>query len=244
LTLFSVLLALGAVLGLIWIYNESPPRQQQASLIAGILVLLGGLVGARGAYVAVHWEYFQEYIIEIPQVWLGGLSWPGALAGGILSAVIVVWLAHIPFGVLADRLLPLLASLSVAVWLGCWLSGCAYGPETSIGFSTKDELGVWKMRLPLQLIAALLTVLFFLGIERFRHRKSNFVSGLAASIGLGGLSLILLGASLLRVDPYPLHNGLRLETWAALIFLIVSVLLGILVIVKSRRNINVQGKVN
>ena len=179
-TLFSVLLALGAVLGLIWIYNESPPRQQQASLYAGILVLLGGLFGARGAYVAVHWEYFQDHIIEIPQVWLGGLSWPGALAGGILSTVIAAWIAYMPVGVLADRLLPLLASLSVAVWLGCWLSGCAYGPEFSFGFSTIDELGVWKRRLPLQLISALLIVVLFWGIERLRNRKDNLASGLAA----------------------------------------------------------------
>ena len=233
--IFSVLLALGAVLGLTWVFYESPVRARETSLNAGIFTLLGALIGARGVYVAFHWAYFKYHLIEIPQVWLGGLTWPGALAGGILGIFILAWVIEIPVGVLADRLLPLLPSLSVAVWLGCWLTGCAYGPEVVLGIPVKDEWGIWKKRLPLQLIGAMMTVALFWGIERLRHRKQSLIPGLRAVLGLGGLFLILLGSSLLRADPYPLFNGLRMETWAALIFLGIPVIAGILAIILDRR---------
>lgn len=232
-TIFSMLLSLGAVLGLIWIVLDSPKDEQIISLNTGIWALFGALIGGRIAYVAVQWEYFQEHILEIPQVWLGGFAWPGALAGGILAIIILAWLYDIPVGKLADRMLPLLASLSVAVWLGCWLIGCAFGLEVDWGLPAKDEWGIWKNRLPLQLIGAIMTVALFWGVDRLRQREGGLISGLAASLGLGGLSLILLGASLLRVDPYLLYNGIRLETWAALLFLGIAVIGGIQAILRD-----------
>lgn len=234
-TIFSVLLALAAVLGLTWIMADSPVRLRNTWLTASVLVLLAALMGGRAAYVAPNWEYFRNHLIEIPQVWLGGLSWPGALAGAVMGTLIAAWLLNIPVDVLADRLLPLLASLSVAVWLGCWVTGWAYGPESGWGLPAKDEWGVWKNRLPLQLIGAILTVAFLWSIERFRQRHKNLPSGLAASVGFGLLCLILLAASVLRVDPYPVYSGLRLETWAAIALLIISLLGAGYAIIRSRR---------
>jgi prolipoprotein diacylglyceryltransferase len=229
LTIFSVLLAFGAVLGLIWITLESPKDERNITVSAGILALIGATIGGRATYVAVHWEYFQDYLIEIPKLWLGGLSWPGALIGGILGTLLASKIFNIHLGRLADREIPLLASFSVAIWLGCWLIGCAYGPEVIWGLPVKDEWGIWKQRLPVQLNGAILTVALFWGIESLRHRKGYLVPGLAASLGLAGLSVILLITSLLRVDPYPTYYGVRLETWAALIFLGIATLCGLLV---------------
>ena len=46
---------------------------------------------------------------------------------------------------------------------------------------------------------------------------------LAASLALLGLALILLGLSLLRADPLPLLRGWKLDTWAALGTLVLSI---------------------
>jgi prolipoprotein diacylglyceryltransferase len=237
LTIFSVLVALGAVLGLIWIALETPKSDQSTFLNAGFWVLMGALVGGRIAYVAVHWEYFRKHVLEIPQVWLGGLAWPGAVIGGGLVIVLVAWIVGIPLGSLVDGMLPLLASLSVAVWLGCMFIGCAYGPEVDYwwGLSIRDQWGIWKQRLPLQLIAIILTVTLFWGIERLRHSKRGLIPGMAACLGVGGISLILLGGSILRVDPYPQYNGLRLETWAALLILGLVILSRGITTLKSQR---------
>jgi prolipoprotein diacylglyceryltransferase len=235
LTIFSLLLALAVVLGLAWITLDSPTRLRSASLNAAAMVLLAALIGGRAAYVTPNWEYFQNHLIDIPQVWLGGLAWPGALAGAILGVFIAARGSEIPVAALADRLLPLFASLSVAVWLGCWVTGCAYGPESGWGLPAKDEWGFWKNRVPLQLIGATLTVASFWSVERFRQRKKNLSPGLAASVGLGLLCLILLGASILRADPYPIYFGLRLETWAAIALLIISILSVGYAIIKGHR---------
>lgn len=233
-TSFSLLLALGSVFGLIWLVLETSNDDRAIYLNAGIWSLFGALVGGRIAYVIVHWEYFQKHLIGIPQVWLGGYAWPGALAGGVVALFLVAWLYGKSVGALADQVLPLLASISVTAWLGCWLAGCSYGPEIDWGFPTKDEWGIWKNRLPLQLIGAILSIAWFWGIDRFRQHKGDAILGLAASLGLGGLSLILLVLSFLRVDPYPLYNGIRLETWAALIFLGIAVIFSGIILLYHR----------
>jgi prolipoprotein diacylglyceryltransferase len=226
LAVFSVLLALGTMLGLIWATLDSPKAERVTSLNISILTLICATIGGRAGYLAVHWAYFQDYFIQIPQLWLGGISWPGALAGGILGIFLASLISKFRFGKLADRQLPLVASLSVAVWLGCWLTGCAYGPDSIWGLSIKDEWGIWQQRLPIQLIDATLTVALFWGIEKFKNQMRSTPSGLAASLGLAGLSLILLITSLLRVDPYPLYNGLRIESWASIIFFGIALLSG------------------
>jgi prolipoprotein diacylglyceryltransferase len=228
LTIFSTLIALGSILGLVWVILESPEADQEITLNAGILVLFGALAGGRLAYVAAHWEYFQEHLVEIPQFWLGGFSWSGALICGILGIFIAGWIFRIPIGRLADRLLPLLASLSVAIWLGYLLIGYANGPEVAWGLPIKDEWGNWKPRLPVQLIGAILTVALFGGIELLRNRNDNLAPGLAASLGLAGTSIILLVTSLIRVDSAPLFNGIRLEIWTAIIFLGAAIISGVL----------------
>ena len=233
-TNFSVLLALGIVLGLSWTFLITKKEEQALSLIAGISAVIGALIGGRIAYITVNWDYFQNHFLKIPQVWLGGIAWPGALIGGILAIIVVAWLYGFSVGILVDRLLPLIASLSVAVWLGCWLTGCGYGPEFDFGLPAKDEWGIWEKRLPVQLMGAFLTIGLFWGIDRFRLREDDLPPGLAGSLGLGGLSLILLGISYLRVDPYPLYNGLRLETWAAWIFVSLSILSAIIVYITKR----------
>lgn len=234
--IFSLLIAFGSALGLIWITLETADGDLRMYVNIGIWVLVGALVGARAAYVSVNWMYFQEHFGEIFQIWLGGLSWPGALAGGFLAVVVGSWIMGVPFYYFGDDLLPLLATLSIAAWLGCWAVGCAYGPETNIGLPAQDEWGIWRRRLPVQLLGAILTVILFWMIDYFRHHRWGMIPGLAASLGLGGLSLIMLGASALRADPYPLYNGIRLETWAALIFLGLSVLVGILAIFVDRHH--------
>jgi prolipoprotein diacylglyceryltransferase len=196
-------------------------------------VLFCALIGARATYIVVNWPYFQDHLVEILQVWLGGLSWTGALAGAVLGVFVLSWLYDQAVGPLADQLIPLLSSLSVAVWLGCWLSGCAYGLAVRWGLPARDEWGIWQNRLPLQVICASLLVAYFWGIEHFWGRKRDLTSGFAAALSLAALSLILLGASFLRADPYPMAYGLRLETWAALFFFGLAIIFCLLIYIKA-----------
>ncbi len=142
-------------------------------------------------------------------------------------------------------MLPLLAVLPAAGWLGSWVEGSAYGlPAQGAwwGLPAVDEWGQVERRFPLQLLGVLLGlgIPWLLEAWASRERENASLTGLpgaqangmsrlaalraqqvtqpgqAAMFCLVGLALTLLGLSFLRGDPTLLWNGLRPETWGAL----------------------------
>ena len=219
---FSLLVGLGSALGLAWVARQAPQEQARRYMDAGLAALLGALMGGRALFVAAHWNYFQAHLAEIPQVFLGGLAWGGALGGGLLTLGLAAALTRIPFADLADGMIPLSACLGVSTWLGCWLVGCAYGPAANTwwGIPARDEWGELASRWPTQLVGALLTLAMFWlldwGRSRFRY------VGQAASLGVLGLSLEMLALAYLRADPLPAWRGLPLDAWTALAFSVLA----------------------
>lgn len=216
---FSLFASLGVVIGLAWLAWQAPPKMALRQVQAGLWASLGGLLGGRAAFVAVNWSYYQGRPLEILPVNQGGLAWPGALAGGLLALALVSWVTHSPLAELADNLTPLFAILAVCTWLGCWLDGVAYGAPVAAwwGVPARDEWGNVALRWPLQPLGALLTVAWFWLVERYASQE-RVQPGMAASLGLLGFSLMLLGFSFMRADPALLWLGMRLEAWAALGF--------------------------
>ena len=182
-------------------------------------VLLGGLIGSRVGYVAASWLYFQDHLLESLQFYRGGLAWPWALTGGLLALAAFAAFNHVPLAELADAMLPLLATLSVSAWLGCWMAGCAYGITSEAWWSlpSPDEWGVVANRWPVQILAAILTVGLFALVEHLAG-AAELKPGYRAILSVLGLSLILLATAWLRVDPALSWNGMRLEAWAALAY--------------------------
>jgi phosphatidylglycerol:prolipoprotein diacylglycerol transferase len=225
---FTLVLGFGATLGLAGIAWGSPAREIVRRLDAGLCAMTGALIGGRMVFVLVNWAYFRSHLGEILAFRLGGLSWAGALAGGMLALAGFALVYRIPLGVYADALLPLLASLAVFAWLGCWLDGCAYGEPLSAwwGLLARDEWGELAARWPVQLLGAALAAGLAALIERLRPRLG---AGQAAAYSLLGFSLEMLALSFLRADPAQWWSGLRLDSWAAMVFsgfaLTVSILL-------------------
>jgi phosphatidylglycerol:prolipoprotein diacylglycerol transferase len=180
--------------------------------------LFGGLLASRLAFISVNWAYYQRHWVEVFQVWQGGLSWPGALAGGLLALVVFALAIRTSLAELADGLAYLLLPLFVASWLGCWLSGCAYGQESAAWWALPavDEWGAWLPRVPVQLVASLLAVAAFTLLEWGRSYLKR--PGQMGSLTLLVLAVLMAGMSLLRVDPVQSWHGLRLDVWASLFF--------------------------
>jgi phosphatidylglycerol:prolipoprotein diacylglycerol transferase len=222
---FSILIALAACLGLFWIARQSSPKLALPRVEAGMWVLAGGVIGGRLLYVAVSWLYFRDHLLEGLQFYRGGLAWPGALAGGLLALAAFSAINHINPAQLADDLLPLLATLSIGAWLGCWLTGCAYGVTSDAWWSlpSSDEWGVIAKRWPVQIWAALLIVGLFALLDRLSEAV-KMKPGYRALLGLLGLSLIQLAIAFLRADPGIIWYGLRLEAWGALAFSLFAVM--------------------
>src|SRR5512135_60935 len=127
---FSLLISIGTLAGLLLMVWRAPQKHRLRYLDAAILVMLGGLLVSRMVAVGADWAYYQAHLGEIPQVWKGGLSGVGALIGGILLILLVSATWRIPLGALADAMLPLAGTITIAAWMGCWVGGCSYGAAT------------------------------------------------------------------------------------------------------------------
>lgn len=219
---FSLILGLGGSLAVWRVLQHVPGRQAVRWANAALLCLLAALIGARLAHVLIHGAYYKTHVLEIFAIWMGGLSWIGALPGAYAG----VWLAHrsTQTGLLksTDILSAMIAPLAVSVWLACWLGGYAWGwlaPEGAFwGVPALDESGLYRPHFPLQLIAAAGMLLFAFWLET---RKFNWQHDgqKAAAVNLG-LALHLLLFTPLRADPAPAWLNVRLDAWAALLFFI------------------------
>jgi phosphatidylglycerol:prolipoprotein diacylglycerol transferase len=233
----SLLLGLATSFGLIWVAWRSPSKQALFYVDAGIIVLLGGFLGGRAAYIAVNWVYYRAHPLEVFQVWSGGFSASGALIGIIVALTCFALFTRHSLGKLADSLLPLAALLSTAAWVACWIEGSAYGPVSDAWWAlpTRDEWGRMLPRLPIQLIGLLLTLSLYWAIDRFESRLST-IPGLSALLAWLGLTLELLVLSYFRVDPVPVWRGLRLDTWGALALVLLAIISLILLVLRKIRS--------
>lgn len=229
---FSLWVGIGAALG-IWRVVRSAP-QQQAGVWANLCLILlaASLVGARLSYVWINWGHFAGYPVEIPQFWLGGLSWPGAIAGAWLVILVLgIWYRartdrspnRLPIGWFTDRLYLLLPPVAIMAWLSNWQSGVGYGvllPDGDWwGIPSLDESGTYQRHFPLQLLAALSLLADFWLLEM--RVKPLRTPGKLSSQAMLHLLLNLFVVSLLRADPSPQWNGLRVDAWIALLYLVI-----------------------
>lgn len=213
---YAMLLGLGASLGLLQVARAAPPRESQNRLNAAMLVLLTSLGGARLVYVLFHWGYYAKHLVEVLQVWQGGMAWPGAVAGSLLGVGVSALAWHLPFRRVLDGLTPLLPPIAVAAWLGGWLVGSGYGMPVHWGLLVADESGILEKRVPLQLAAAGILLGVFTWLE-FRPPKIISRPGQKSYAAWMALALVMLGASFLRGDPLPLWLGLRPDAWASIV---------------------------
>jgi phosphatidylglycerol:prolipoprotein diacylglycerol transferase len=223
---FSLLLAIGASFSLWRLALASPAAQRFYWLLTGLLTLLGALLGARIFYILEHLHYYALYAKEIVQIWQGGLAWEGALAGALLSILLAARVWQWDFWQLCDRLMVMLLPLSLATWLACLLEGSAYGialpQDTWWGIRVLDETGIAALRSPVQPLAAL-SLLVFLGLAEVLLRKSTR-PGLRSSVLLLIFSLDMLLFTFMRADAAQSWLGLRLESWAALVYTFAALL--------------------
>jgi phosphatidylglycerol:prolipoprotein diacylglycerol transferase len=215
---------------------QAPEKLAARRIDHGLWLLLGSLVGGRLVHVAIAWPYYTGHLLEVPQVWQGGISGTGALAGGLLALPLLAVTTHQPISQVADAYLPLATVLAVSAWLACWLDGCAYGAETTAwwGLPARDEWGELSRRVPTQLLAASLTLFLFWLVDRSQKRLVR--AGQPACLALMGLGLLNFGISFMRVDASQTWWGWRPETWAGLGFSLLAVAAYLMTLSPLQRN--------
>ncbi len=233
--LYSFFLGLGALAGLLLSGWRAPQKEVTRYLDASLGILFASLVGARLVTVMAGWSYYQAHLTEIIQVWLGGLSGVGALAGAVVGILIISIGMKLPVGTLADTFIPLVGTMAVAAWLGSWVSGSGYGAASSAWWAlpARDEWGVIETRVPVQLLGAFLSLALTGMLDRLGIRLG--AKGTGSALSLFGLSVVIFGLSFLRADPALVIYGLRLEAWGALGLMVVSTILLVVLLLSFLR---------
>jgi prolipoprotein diacylglyceryltransferase len=232
LTPYSILISACAALGLFlsWLLAG---RDRERFIDSGIILALVILIGSRLSFVVRDFSYFRENPSEIPQFWLGGLTWPGAVLGAAFGVTLVHLIWKEPWGELIDSYLAFFGLLAVGIWLAGWGSQVGYGPPTEswFGIPVKDFFGVVKERWPLPILGAVISA-GWTAVVIFFPLKRNRNPGFRGMLGITGLILINGIVSFFRVDPAPYLWGIRVESWISILLLAAG--LGYLQLIRSK----------
>jgi len=141
-----------------------------------IWILIGGIIGARAVFIAMHIGYFKQNPAEMLDLSKGGLVWYGSFAGGLAAAYIYLKARKIPVWPALDLLAPYLALGQSIGRIGCFLNGCCYGTY-AIGGDLFNDLFPDKSfhRHPTQLYSSAALLIIFIILRRWQ--RSRYFSG-------------------------------------------------------------------
>lgn len=126
----AALLAMGVAL---YLTRGTPYHPHIPNLMAYLMA--GAILFARVWHVFFfQWAYYAGHPGEILQIWNGGLSIQGGLAGGFLAAMVYARKHRLPFWGLADALAPAIILGQGIGRSACFLNGDAFGAPTGTGF--------------------------------------------------------------------------------------------------------------
>ena len=156
------------------------------SYLAMLLLSAAALAGARLLFVAAHW---QHYRVEPRKIWRrseGGYALYGGLLLALLLSVPLLRAFRISLGKFWDAAAITILTGMVFAKIGCFLNGCCAGRATDgmFGMNLPDARGIWRRRIPSQLIEAALAAVLLVGaVELFRRVPPDgavFLSATAA----------------------------------------------------------------
>ena len=243
---FGFMLALSFLLG-IYLSSYRARRigvEPHHILDLSVYLIISGVVGSRLLYVAFHLEEYRNPI-DVFALWQGGAT----LYGGFLLAVFAGWVfsrrRNIGFLLLGDIIGPAIPLGVMLTRIGCFLSGCCYGKDTTwacgVRFPPDSPAGAYARQLaaergteivslhPTQLYDAffgLATLVLILGVQnKLAKRGATF-----------GLTLLCYGAFRFIVDLFRVYEeNMRLGDVFNLNQLVSVVFVAVGVLLLSRR---------
>lgn len=130
---YSVLIAIAVIIGYVLIVSESRRFKIKKEFMFNMMfwTLIFAIIGARLYYVAFNLEYYRTNILEIFQIWKGGLAIHGALLFGAITIIIYCKKYKVRVGKILDIIVPaLLLGQAIGRW-GNFFNSEAYGSIVS-----------------------------------------------------------------------------------------------------------------
>ncbi len=202
----------------------------------GIVMLLGGIIGARVVYVALNFQYYTRNPLEIINLTKGGLVWYGAFIFGMIATAWFVKKNRISFWTPADLFAPYIALAQAFGRIGCFLNGCCYGSAVPSGFMLNVVFpGESVSRYPTQIFSAIALLLMF-AILRIWQKKRHFNGEIFLGYGLL-YSMKRFGVEFLRGDYPRILYGLTMSQLISTVVFIVCLNLFIYRLLKWKNSL-------
>jgi phosphatidylglycerol---prolipoprotein diacylglyceryl transferase len=162
--------------------------------VATLLLTIPFFVGARILFVAMNWKLYGRQPERIWRRSEGGASFQGGLVLALVVAPPLLAAMQVPFAPFLDVTTFALLIILIFGRVGCTLHGCCCGRPTRglLSLNLPNQLGVWRPRIPSQLLELSLAISIFLGaFFAWNHRPFPGAVFLAA-LGVYSLGRFLL----------------------------------------------------
>lgn len=170
---YGLMIALAILVAAIAIYREAPREKINPDhvLEAVIVAAIFGLLGSRILYIALNWGYYSTKPLTAILTQFEGLTFYGAMFGGVIA--LFIWSRWRQFGFLkmADLLAPYLALGYAFGRVGCFLNGCCYGKEATVPWAMPINMADTVLRHPVQLYAAFGGLIIFMLLKLLRPHR-------------------------------------------------------------------------
>lgn len=130
---YSIMIILGMLLGMFIVYQEARRRHVDEEYLINLVfyTVLWAIIGARIYYVVFEFSYYSKHLLEIFEIWNGGLAIHGAILFGTVYVIIKTRKAKTGTLKLLDIFcIGLLLGQAIGRW-GNFFNGEAFGPVTT-----------------------------------------------------------------------------------------------------------------
>ncbi len=238
---YSLFLFVAMICGSFLAIREAKKQGIEEDFIINLLfyAIIFGIIGARIYFVMFHFDYYSSNPLDIFKIWEGGL----AIHGGIIAAIITIYIYCHKYKVeLLKTLDILVVGLIIAQAIGRWgnfFNGEAHGPETTLAYLTSLHLpqfiidGMYingSYYIPTFFFESVFCLIGFIILIILRKNK-NLKIGQLTSFYLIWYGLIRFFIESFRTDSLMLFSFK-----IAQIVSIIMIIIGIIVLIKSKKN--------
>ncbi len=130
--IYSLMYVLSLVIAIIFLRKRARSLGYNPQILENIAVALfiSGLIGARGYYVIMSWDFYKNNPMEIFAIWHGGLAIHGGIIGGLIGTFIYAKFTDIKALFICDMIAPFLLLGQAIGRFGNFANGEAHGVPT------------------------------------------------------------------------------------------------------------------
>lgn len=216
---YGVLLAVG--LAAAWAHLRRLGRRfgygEQLVSNMVLIAMVGGLAGARIAYVIANWPQYASRWTEIIRIDHGGLVYYGGLLGAAAALSLHAVASKIPWRRYADFIITALPLGHAFGRIGCFMNSCCYGR------SMVDGPDWWGGRWPVQLFESVVNLAIYAVLTWLYVRRP--IPGMVFATYLAAYPAARFALEFLRGDERASLGGLHVAQWVSLMLVMTGVFL-------------------